>query len=59
MNDVWVVRQIAFVGSLKEIQSQFYLLQFTEKDRYAFVSPLSFAGKTWSWCFSPHWRHRP
>lgn len=47
MNDVWVVRQIAFVGSLKEIQSQFYLLQFTEKDRYAFVSPLSFAGKTW------------
>lgn len=48
MSDVWIVCQIAFVISLKEIQSKFYLLPLIAKGQYAFVSPLSFACKTWS-----------
>lgn len=41
MSDVHFVCQTAFVSSLKEIQSQFYLLPFIAKGQYAFVSPLS------------------
>lgn len=53
ISDVWIVCQIAFVASLKEMQSQFYLLPFIANDQYAFFSPLGFASKTWSWCFRP------
>jgi len=46
---MWVIYQIAFVASLKEIGSQFYLLQFVAKGKCAcFLSPLGFAIETWS-----------
>lgn len=35
MSNVWVICQIAFVASLKEIQSRFYLLQFVAKGKCA------------------------